>query len=71
VAHFCAGLSVREIATLLDTSTSTIYTHISNAVKKLELGERAELCPALAGVDLTPWQVKSLRKQKNKRGAGK
>lgn len=71
VAHFCAGLSVREIATLLDTSTSTIHTHMSNAVKALELGDRTELCPALAGIDLSSWQVKSLRKQKNKRGAGK
>jgi DNA-binding CsgD family transcriptional regulator len=60
-AYFCSGLSVREIATLLDTSTNTINGHLRNTLKKLGLKDRETLCPALAKINLAPWRVKSLR----------
>jgi DNA-binding CsgD family transcriptional regulator len=67
IAHFCSGLSVREIATRLDTSTSTIYTHIRNAQNRLGIHNRSEICAVLEGLDLSPWLVKSLAKKLNRR----
>jgi DNA-binding CsgD family transcriptional regulator len=67
IANFCSGLSVREIATRLDTSTSTIYTHIWNAQNRLGIHNRSEICAFLEGLDLSPWLVKSLAKKLNRR----
>lgn len=63
-AHFCANMSVREIATRLDTSTSTIHSHLTNIVSRLGLQDRIEICPALQGIDMAPFLVKSLRRNK-------
>jgi DNA-binding CsgD family transcriptional regulator len=64
VAHFCAGQSVRQIATALDTSTSTIYSHLSNVIHTLGLRSSQEICPVLAAVDMLPWLVTSTRRVK-------
>ena len=67
VAYFCAGQSVRQIATALDTSTSTIYSHLSHVTQVLGLRGSQEICPALAGVDMLPWLVTSTRQVKQVR----
>lgn len=64
VAFYCSGQSVRQIATALDTSTSTIYGHLSHVRQTLGLGASQEICPALAAVDMLPWLVTSTRRVK-------
>jgi DNA-binding CsgD family transcriptional regulator/phage shock protein A len=65
-AHWCAGQSVRQIASELGTSASTIYTHLRNIRLRLGLRRREEICPALGGVDLAPWRVKSMHAEAEK-----
>jgi DNA-binding CsgD family transcriptional regulator len=56
VALLCQGLSTREIATRLDTSTSTIRSHLSAARHKFDLHSREVLCQALSVTSLGLWQ---------------
>ena len=56
VALICQGLSTRETATRLDTSLSTIRSHLSAALRKFNLHSREALCQALSGTSLSLWQ---------------
>ncbi len=50
-ALICQGISTREAATRLDTSTSTIRSHLSNAMGKFGVHNRESLCAWLADWD--------------------
>lgn len=54
-AMTCAGFTTRQIAKRLDLTSSTVRTHLSNAVQRFGLDSRSKLCPTLAILDLSPW----------------
>jgi DNA-binding CsgD family transcriptional regulator len=51
IALLCQGKTTRQIATKLDTSTSTVNTHISNAMHKFNQERRGDLQAVLADWD--------------------
>jgi DNA-binding CsgD family transcriptional regulator len=51
VALICLGNSTREVATRLDTSTSNINSHVSNAMGKFRVKHRESMCAWLADWD--------------------
>ncbi len=53
VALICMGHSTREVATRLDTSTSTVNSHMSNAMAKFGVNYRESLCAWLADWDFS------------------
>jgi DNA-binding CsgD family transcriptional regulator len=53
VALICMGHSTREVATRLDTSTSTIRSHLSHAMGKFGVHYRDPLCAWLADWDFS------------------
>jgi DNA-binding CsgD family transcriptional regulator len=53
VALICQGSSTREAATRLDTATSTINSHVSNAMGKFGVNYRESLCAWLADWDFS------------------
>jgi DNA-binding CsgD family transcriptional regulator len=52
--HAAAGLRNREIAALLYLSPRTIETHLQNAYRKLEVGNRTQLAALLAADGIRP-----------------
>jgi DNA-binding CsgD family transcriptional regulator len=58
VALICMGNSTREVATRLDTSTSTINSHVSNAMGKFGVKTRESLCAWLADWDFSSVDLK-------------
>ena len=56
VALYCLGNTVRKIATRLDTSTSTINTHLRNATQTFGSQSRDEMCAMLADWDFSDYQ---------------
>jgi RNA polymerase sigma factor (sigma-70 family) len=55
VALICQGMSVREVATRLDTSTGNIRSHLSRAMGKFGVHAQPDLCHALSGLDVSLW----------------
>jgi DNA-binding CsgD family transcriptional regulator len=55
VALVCQGNSTRQVATRLDTSTSTIRSHLSRAMHKFSVHSQIALCRAVAGLDFSLW----------------
>ena len=53
VALICMGNSTREAATRLDTSASTVNSHVSNAMAKFGVNYRESLCAWLADWDFS------------------
>ncbi len=58
VVLLCQGNSTRQIATLLDTSTSNVNSHISHAMRKFGLRNRHGLCAVLADWDFSSINLK-------------
>lgn len=58
VALICMGNSTRVVATRLDTSTSNINSHVSNAMKKFGVKHRESLCAWLADWDFSSVDLK-------------
>lgn len=58
VALICLGNSTREVATRLDTSTSNINSHVSNAMSKFGVKHRQSLCAWLADWDFNSVDLK-------------
>jgi DNA-binding CsgD family transcriptional regulator len=48
-------MSVREVATQLDTSVSNIRSHLSRAMGKFSVHSQNELCGVLSGLDMSLW----------------
>jgi len=59
VALYCQGNTVRQIATRLDTSTSTINTHLRNATQTFGTQSRDEMCAVLADWDFSDHERKN------------
>lgn len=58
VALYCQGNTVRQIATRLDTSTSTINTHLRAATHTFGAQSRDEMCAMLADWDFSDYERK-------------
>ena len=54
-ALYCQGLTDRQIADRLNISTQMVRRHTSNVLHRFGLRGREALCPALEGLDLSPW----------------
>ncbi|MGW8225739.1 MAG: LuxR C-terminal-related transcriptional regulator [Anaerolineales bacterium] len=57
IALICQGYTTREVATRLDTSTSNINSHVSNAMGKFGVKHRESLCAWLADWDFESVEV--------------